>query len=139
MNRKYLGMSLVCARAFFVLSCGTGQQLDSIQVAPTAVVFGGVCPAGVTGCPTVQLTATGIYSHPPATKDITAQVTWKSDVPDVAVVNSSGLVTAGPGCGVANITASTTAKATHDSLITSGPSNVTVDGPSTSNCPTTPP
>lgn len=138
MSKRFLVSSVLCLLIFAQFGCGVGQQLVSIQVSPTAVVFGGACPGG-TGCPTAQLTAIGTYTHPPATKDITSQVTWKSDVTAVAVVSTGGVVTAGPDCGVANITASTSTGTANDSLITSIPSNVTVDGPSTSNCPSTQP
>jgi hypothetical protein len=47
----------------------------------------------VTG-PPVQMTATGTYSHgshPATTKNITNEVTWSSDIPDIATVSSTGL------------------------------------------------
>lgn len=53
--------------------------------------------------PTVQLTATGTFDDS-TTRDITAQVVWSSESPDVATVDSSGLVTAG-AAGPVTITA----------------------------------
>jgi hypothetical protein len=137
MSRKCLLAVVLCLIMFAQLGCGTGQQLVSIQVTPPAVIFGGACPVGATDCGTVQLTAMGTYIHPPATKNITSEVTWTSDIPVVVVVSSGGLLTAGPDCGVANVTATDSIRAAHDSVITAT-ATVTVDGPSTSNCPTTP-
>lgn len=85
-----------------------------------------------------QLTATGNYTHPPASKDITTQVTWTSSIAGVAVVDSSGQVSpAGIDCGVTNITASLKTNDPTGNIIT-GTMNVTVDGPVADNCPATP-
>jgi hypothetical protein len=54
----------------------------------------------------VQLRALGTYIHPPVTKDITDQVTWGSDTPDMVTVNSTGLITTtGDTCGSTVISA----------------------------------
>jgi uncharacterized protein YjdB len=46
---------------------------------------------------TAQLIAIGTFNSTPATQDLTDSVTWQSSDVDVAIVNSSGLVTA-VGC-----------------------------------------
>jgi hypothetical protein len=127
---------VVVAMVVSQLGCATGQQLVSIQVAPGAVVFGSACLPGDTNCGGVFLKATGTYTHPPATKDITNQVTWTSNIPGVVSVDSTGTLTAGAECGVAGVTASDTIDTPHASVIT-GTATVTVDGPA-SPCPTVP-
>lgn len=113
--------------------CSTGQRLVGINVSPATVVFGSASPAL-----SAQLTATGVYTHPPATKDITNQVTWSSSIVGVAVVNSSGVVSpAGIDCGVTDITASFKTNDPTGNVI-GGTMTVTVDGPAGSNCPSTP-
>jgi len=133
MNRNWLKLILVCSTALFVPGCGTGQQLIGITVTPTAVVFGAVDPALF-----VQLTATGSYAHPPATKDITNQVTWTSDTVQVSQVTSGGKVTPNVACGVAGITASLVTNHPSGNVV-SGAASVTVDGPPNSGCPTATP
>ena len=85
------------------LSCSSGQRLQSIAVTPATAKF--LDPVTIVN---FQLTATGTYTHPPATKDITDQVTWTVDVNNLITVSNAGLVTlAGTGaCGVANVKAS---------------------------------
>ena len=123
---------MISSAAIWLPRCGSGQKLIGIAVTPATVVFGGVDPTLF-----AQLTAVGTYSHPPATKDITAQVTWTSNIPQVAVVNSSGRVTPNVACGVAGITATLKTNHPTDNII-SGTMSVTVDGP-TVGCPHTPP
>lgn len=133
MNRKWLELVLVCLAVLPVLSCAAGQQLVAINVTPTTVIFGSATPTL-----SAQLTATGVYAHPPATKDLTNQVTWTSSITGVAVVSSSGVVSpAGPDCGISNITATFKTNSPTGNII-SGTMSVTVDGPMNSGCPTTP-
>lgn len=129
--RKWLTVILV-GTAALILSCGHGQILESITVQPSGAIFGS--PYGVGG---IQLTALGNYAYPTATKDITNQVTWKSDVPSVAVVSNTGMVTtSGTGaCGVSNISA--TATSNGNTIV--GYSTATVDNLNIKNCPQTPP
>jgi hypothetical protein len=89
------------------LSCGHDQQLTSIQVQPGAETFGASnIPVSADAGLSVQLRALGTYIHPPATKDITNQVTWKSDDTQMVTVNSTGLITATGGpCGATIISA----------------------------------
>jgi hypothetical protein len=84
------------------LSCAREQTLVSIQVTPDNVKF-----LSPTTNVTFKLTAIGTYIHPPENKDITTQVTWKSDSDQVATVTSAGVVAPVPGhCGITGITAS---------------------------------
>jgi hypothetical protein len=133
MRRNWLNLLLICLAAIVLPSCGSSQQLIGIQVTPNTVVFGGIDPTLF-----VQLTATGTYTHPPATKDITNQVTWTSDTVQVAQVTSAGKVTPNTNCGTAGISASLLTNNPSGNLIT-GTANVTVDGPVGSGCPTTTP
>jgi hypothetical protein len=127
MSKKWLRAVCLLGTLFFAVtlfSCGRGQQLVSITVNPSGgIVFGAVDPALF-----AQLTATGVYTHPPATKDITNLVTWTSDITEVAVVNSTGVVTPSVACGVANVTASMKTNNPTGNVI-SGTVSITVDGP----------
>ena len=99
--KKWLGLLGVCAIGAQFLSCSSGQQLLSISITPSSETF--LAPDPTLN---VQLVAYGTYAHPPATKDITNQVTWKSNTPQIAVVSSTGLLSpAGTGCGGAIISA----------------------------------
>ena len=133
MGRNWLNLLLIFCVTLFVPGCGSGQQLVGIQVTPTAVVFGGTDPSLF-----VQLTATGSYVHPPATKDITNQVTWTSNTVQVAQVTATGKVSPSTNCGTAGVTASLLTNSPTGNVIT-GTTNVTVDGPPNSGCPTTTP
>jgi len=128
MNRNWFNLLLICSAALFISSCGSGQQLVGISVTPASVVFGGTDPSLF-----VQLTATGSYIHPPATKDITNQVTWTSSVVQVAQVTATGKVSPSTDCGVAGITASLLTNHPSGNVIT-GTTSVTVDG-TAPNCP----
>jgi len=100
-DRFRLGaLGLICLVLPFT-GCSSSTEIDSIQVTPTTLSFGGV---GLTA----QLTATGIVghgSHPSSSVDVTNQATWSTASKDVATVSSSGLVTS-VGAGVIEITAS---------------------------------
>ena len=91
MNGKYFSIAALVAAAILLLSffgCGHNQHLASIQVQPAA---GGTF---FTADPTLffDFKAFGSYIHPPQTKDITTQVTWQSDNPQVVQVTSAGVV-----------------------------------------------
>ena len=133
MNRKWLKLLLICSTAVVIPGCGTGQQLVGITVTPSNVVFGAIDPGLF-----AQLTATGSYVHPPATKDITSKVTWSANIVQVAQVTSSGKVSPNVACGVTPVTASFLTNSPTGNLIT-GTTSVTVDGPPGSGCPTTTP
>ncbi len=85
-------------------SCAHDQQLVSITVQPETENFGAADPAL-----NVQLRALGNYIHPPVTKDITDQVTWASNTPNMVTVNSTGLIApAGFACGNTLVSATVT-------------------------------
>ena len=108
MIRKLLAVFSVLAAGTMLLmlsNCARSQQLQAITISPPAVVYGAAVPPGFTQVP-VKLTAYGYYIHPAATKDVSAEATWTVDIPTVASVDSTGNLTAGAGCGIANISAS---------------------------------
>jgi hypothetical protein len=128
MNRNWFKLLLICFAALLVSSCAAPQQLVGIQVTPATVTFGAPDPTLF-----VQLTATGSYIHPPATKNITSQVTWTSDTVQVAQVSSTGKVSPTTNCGTAGITASLITNSPSGNVIT-GTMSVTVQGPTSSGC-----
>jgi hypothetical protein len=91
-------------------SCGHDQQLTSITIQPNTYIFGAAnIPVNLDAGLTVQLRALGTYIHPPVTKDLTNQVTWASNTPNMVTVNSTGLATAtGNECGGTLISATVT-------------------------------
>src|SRR5579864_147495 len=100
MSRKWLSaVPLVASLVLF--GCGHEQQLVSIDVEPTTETFGSAkTPVLADAGLNVQLRALGTYIHPPVTKDITNQVIWSSNTPQMVTVNSTGLITAtGQACG----------------------------------------
>jgi hypothetical protein len=134
MNRL-LGLLGVCFAGLTLLSCSSGQQLVSITVTPASAIFGSPVPVGVPQ-DGIQLMAVGNYAHPPAAKDLTGQVVWKSNIPDVAPVDATGKLTAGPNCGVAGITASFQTNDPTGNVVI-GSMTATVDGTG-ANCPVLP-
>jgi hypothetical protein len=73
----------------------------SIQIQPGVETFGASnIPVQSDYGLQVQLRALGTYVHPPVTKDITNQVTWNSNDPQMMTVSSTGMLTAtGQTCG----------------------------------------
>ena len=100
-NRLWWVASLVIGLVIPLTGCSNPSGLDSITVSPTSQSLG----VGQTS----QLTISGTYgnaSHA-ASKAVTSGVSWISNTPAVATVNSSGMVTA-VGAGTTTITASAT-------------------------------
>jgi hypothetical protein len=129
MNAKWFSIfALIAAATFFfsLSSCGFNQHLVSINSPESGGTFGGIGP-GIY----FDFTAIGTYVHPPATKDITDSVTWKSDNPQVVQVSNTGVVSPNVACGLANISASF-----YDSpnYVVSNAVPVTVNGPSADGC-----
>jgi hypothetical protein len=94
-----LGFSLVA-----MLSCAHDQQLVNITIKPEVENFGSADPAL-----NVQLRAIGNYIHPPVSKDITDQVIWASNTPNMVTVTSTGLLSPfGLACGNALVSATVT-------------------------------
>jgi Divergent InlB B-repeat domain len=125
MIRKWLSIAVLVATATVILSlssCGRDQQLVSIQVQPATETFGDsntpvIADAGLQ----VQLRALGTYIHPPVTKDITNQVTWASNTPQMMTVDSSGLLTAtGQSCGGSLVSATVTTNTSAGGISSSG-------------------
>ena len=89
------------AALFAAVSCGHDQELTAIQIQPDTETFGASdIPVSANAGATVQLRALGRYIHPPVTKDITTQVTWTSNTPQMFTVDANGLLTAtGNACG----------------------------------------
>lgn len=105
-----------------VLSCGDPQELVSIAIQPGTETFGASnIPVSSLAGAQVQLRALGTYVHPPVTKDITDQVTWFSNTPQMVTVNSTGLikVTGGP-CGGTLISATVQTNADASGVSASG-------------------
>lgn len=125
MIRKWLILAVLVATAAVILnlsSCGRSQQLVSIQIQPATETFGSsstsvAADAGLQ----VQLRALGSYIHPPVTKDITTQVTWASNTPQMMTVDSAGLVTVtGATCGATLISATVTTNTSSGGISSSG-------------------
>src|ERR1700687_5567155 len=109
-----------------MLSCAHDQQLVSIDVKPETENFGAADPAL-----NVQLRALGTYIHPPVTKDITSQVTWASNTPNMVTVTPGGLLApAGFSCGNALVSATVV---TNHSAGNRASSGVIVTGSITAN------
>src|SRR5579864_1127445 len=113
MNRFLLrSVGAIAILGFFLagLSCAHDQQLVGITIQPDTETFGASnIPVPDDAGSSVQLRALGHYIHPPVTKDITNEVVWGSDDPQMVIVNSTGLVTAtGGACGTTLISATVT-------------------------------
>jgi hypothetical protein len=107
---------------FSALSCGHDQELVGITIAPDTENFGApTIPVDLDAGLSVQLRALGQYIHPPVTKDITNQVTWTSNTPDMVSVNSTGLITAtGLSCGGTLISATVKTNSSAGNISSSG-------------------
>ena len=98
MNGKCFSIAALTAFASALFSfsgCGHNQDLVSIQVTPSPVVFQGVGAR-------VQFTALGTYIHPPEVKDITTKVQWRIDISFLATIDQTGVATAISTCGAGN-------------------------------------
>lgn len=103
-------------------SCGRDQQLVSIEVQPSSETFGDAnTPPALDAGLHVQLRALGTYIHPPVTKDITTQVTWSSNSPQMMTVDPSGMLTVvGQSCGSTLITATVTTNTSSGGISSKG-------------------
>jgi hypothetical protein len=122
MIRKWLGLTFAYGVAIFMPSCGHDQQLVGISIEPSTETFGAATiPVSQDAGLNVQLRALGSYIHPPVTKDITAQVTWATDTPQMVTVNSTGVLTAtGLVCGNAIVSATVKTNSSSGGLSSSG-------------------
>jgi uncharacterized repeat protein (TIGR02543 family) len=109
-----------------VASCGFKRKLVGITIQPPVATF-------LTPDPLLQIqfTALGTYIHPPDSKDITSQVTWKTDVAQLITVNGGLVSPTGNGCGIADISASMN----QGGNLVIGYATVTVDDPTNPICP----
>ena len=139
MKQRYIGLAMgavIAVGAVLSLpSCGHDQKLVSIAVTPTAVIY----PSPTSGA--ADFHASGTYIHPPETKDITAQVTWTTDVTELlsfAYVAGTGETVApnNGNCGIANIWASAPeGTGGGANIVTSAPSTVTANNTANPLCP----
>ncbi|MGA8270119.1 MAG: hypothetical protein WB919_01090 [Candidatus Sulfotelmatobacter sp.] len=125
MSRKWFSIIALTAAAISLLSvasCGDPQELQSITIQPATETFGASdIPVIENAGAQVQLKAYGNYLHPPVTKDITNQVTWFSNTPQMFTVNSTGLLTAtGAVCGSTLVLATVTTNADGSGVSSSG-------------------
>jgi Bacterial Ig-like domain (group 2) len=125
MIRKWFSICLLIAAAVSVLavsSCGDPQELVSITIQPGTETFGASnVPVSELAGAQVQLRALGTYVHPPVTKDITDQVTWVSNTPQMVTVSSTGLITVTGGpCGGTLISATVQTNADASGVSASG-------------------
>jgi hypothetical protein len=125
MKGKWLSMvGLVAIGGVFLSlsSCGRSQELVSIAVQPATQTFGASnIPVIDNAGAQVHLRALGTYIHPPVTKDITSQVTWTSNTPQMATVDSKGLLTVtGAACGATLISATVTTNSSAGGISSSG-------------------
>jgi len=135
MKRSYIGLALgalvAVGAALSLPSCGHSQKLVSLQIQPATFTF--LEPYPTMG--TEQYTATATYIHPPATKDVTNQATWKID-DGVVTMSTPGLFTPAQGyCGGGNISATVPEGTGGSSNIVIAYATVTVDNPLVVNCP----
>ena len=129
MIRKTFGIAVLPVVAILLislLSCARNRQLTGITIAPQSGTFGAADSTIF-----FQLKAFGTYIHPPKTIDITNQVNWQSDNPQVIQVTSAGMVSPNLNCGVAQVFAEM-----HDNGndIVSNSATMTVDGPASLGC-----
>jgi hypothetical protein len=125
MNKRWSAPVGLCVAAFLLATlsaCGHKQQLVSITVVPAVENFGATnIPVDLDAGLNVQLRALGSYIHPPVTKDITNQVVWVSNTPDMVTVNSTGLITAtGRSCGGTLVSATVTTNRSQGDISSNG-------------------
>ena len=125
MNCKGFRFVLVFAIVLWAIgltSCAHEQQLTSITVQPKTETFGAAnIPVSADTGLNVQLRALGTFIHPPVTKDITDQVIWNSNTPDMVTVTPAGLlVVTGVACGSALVSATVTTNKSSGNLDSSG-------------------
>jgi len=122
---------LAAAILLSVSGCARETRLVQITINPPTFTFL-TANSGLQ----VQFTALGRYIHPPETRDITSQVTWKTETPQIIDVSSSGMVSAtGDGCGVVGVSASSNKDTESSKEIVIGFATVTVNDPTRSVCP----
>lgn len=137
MIRKVCGVAAFLSVALGLLqlsSCARSQRLTGVTISPSSYTYYSPAVAGTQQTP-VTLTAYGTYIHPPETKVITGNVTWTIDYPLIANVSSSGQLTDGTVCGIANVTATAYTDGNASGNVVTGTMTVTVEGPASEGCP----
>jgi hypothetical protein len=124
-----LGVSVVGVCLLTLSNCARDQKLVGISIQPSSFTF-----LTQDSTLTANFTAYGSYIHPSANKDITSQVTWSADVSSLITVTGGAVTSNNSGCGVINISASTT-EGTESGGTAVGYATVTVDNPLVSYCP----
>lgn len=101
-------------------SCARDQELTSLTIQPATETFGATnIPVPADASLSVQLRAIGSYIHPPISKDLTNQVVWASNTPDMVTVNSTGLITpTGNACGNTLVSATVTTSKSSGNIVT---------------------
>lgn len=117
---------VVLIAAVSLPSCMHERKLVKITVDPSDAFFGAPDPDTQ-----INFTALGSYIHPPDTRDITEQVTWTSDIPQLLTVTKGVASPTGAGCGIVNISAS---MKDGGNLVT-GSATITIKDPNNDNCP----
>ena len=108
-------------------SCGQDHKLVAIEVQPSAGFnFASPNPAAQG-----DFTAIGTFVHPPGTADITNQVVWKTDIPQLLTIDQGVASPTGAGCGVADVSASLNSGGN----LVVGYSTVTVSDSTNALCP----
>jgi hypothetical protein len=125
MSRKWFSIIALIAAAISLVSvssCGDPQELVSITIQPATETIGASdIPVSADAGAQVQLRALGSYLHPPVTKDITSQVTWTSNAPQMFTVSATGLLTAtGLSCGATLVSATVQTNADASGVSSSG-------------------
>jgi len=119
---RSLGAVAILAFLLASLSCAHDQQLVSIEVQPGIETFGASdIPVPADAGLSVQLRALGHYIHPPVTKDVTKEVVWGSNDPQMVIVSPTGLLTAvGNSCGTSLVSATVTTNSSLGNRTSSG-------------------
>lgn len=130
MTQKWPILIGVLAAVALLSSCARDQQLVTITIQPASGTFLSPTAGGE-----IHFTAIGSYIHPPVTKDITSQVTWKTNIPQLINVGAGVVTTTGAGCGIANISASSTTGTGPSGNLVIAYATVTVNDPTVAACP----
>ena len=125
-----VGLFAALALLTSLSSCGRDRQLVTITIQPASATFLSPNAGGQ-----IQFTAIGSYIHPPISKDITNEVTWKTNVSQIINLNAGAVTTTGNGCGIANISAGTTRGTGPSGNLIIGYATVTVNDAAVSTCP----
>jgi hypothetical protein len=126
---KWIGIFGLVSASMWLLSlssCARSTRLTGITIQPSTGTFGAVDPSANFG-----FKAFGTYIHPPKTVDITDQVNWQSNNPQVIQITSAGVASPNIDCGVAQVFAE---MHSGDNDIASNSATITVDGPSSLGC-----